>query len=171
MAYIKIINKSGQKIDLSNAANKLKPYFNLVDKSKYPFIVTIIKKKDFYDRSNFDMNSGKLTLKADLNQQSMEDIEFVFVHEFTHFLTKNNPELSKIAFSKENEFLQKILKKQFKVSDEQMDEVFHDMLSYEIVANFLATLIIGKFHKRHPISNIAKFINGKRNEQRGHNKM
>ena len=117
-----------------------------------------MKKKDFYDRSSFDLNSSSLILKIDLSKQSKEDVAWSFVHELTHFLCNNNPELAKVAFSKENELLEKILKSKFKISDTEMTEVFHDLLSYEIIANFLATVIIKKFHKRHPYSNIQKFI-------------
>jgi hypothetical protein len=165
MSYITIKNKTDFDISfLKQYAQKLKPFLNLVDKSKYPFKITVENKKDMYDRSVFDMGSNTLVLKINLKIQSKEDVVWVLVHEFTHFLSRNNPELAKIAFSKENEFLKNILKNKFKVSDDQqLDEIFHDMLSYEIVANFLATLIIGKFHKRHPISNIKKFINGKKN--------
>ena len=161
MPYITIKNKTDFDISfLKQYAQKLKPFLGLVDNKFYPFKITVIKKKDFYDRSSFDMNSSSLILKIDLSKQSKEDVAWTLAHEFTHFLSRNNPELAKIAFSKENELLEKLLKNKFKVSDSELSEVFHDLLSYEIVANFLATVIIGKFHKRHPISNITKFING-----------
>jgi uncharacterized protein YlxP (DUF503 family) len=164
VAYITIKNKTDFDISfLKQYAQKLKPFLGLVDKSKYPFNITVVKKKDFYDRSSFDVASNSLTLKIDLSKQSKEDVAWVLIHELTHFLTQNNPELAKIAFSKENDLLEKILKNKFKVSDAELSEVFHDLLSYEIIANFLATVIIGKFHKRHPISNITKFLNGNRN--------
>lgn len=162
MSYITITNKTDFDVNfLKQYAQKLKPFLGLIDKSKYPFKIVVVKKKDFYDRSSFDTTSSSLILKIDLAKQSKEDVAFVLVHEFTHFLTQNNPELAKIAFSQENKLLEKILKQNFKASDSEITEVFHDMLSYEIVANLLATIIIGKFHKRHPISNIQKFISDK----------
>jgi hypothetical protein len=162
LAYITIKNKTDFDISfLKQYAQKLKPFLGLVDKSKYPFKITVITKKNFYDRSSFDLKSSSLILKIDLSKQSKEDIAWVLIHEFTHFLTHNNSELAKIAFSKENDLLEKILKSKFKVTDAEISEIFHDLLSYEIIANFLATVIIGKFHKRHPISNITKFIYGK----------
>jgi len=93
MAYIQIQNKSSQKISLKSISEKLRPFFHLVDKSKYPFKVTILDKKGFYDRSSFDLGSSTLTLKVDTSKQSQEEIEWVFAHEFAHFLSNNNHQI------------------------------------------------------------------------------
>jgi hypothetical protein len=93
-----------------------------------------------------------------MSKQSKEDIAWVLIHEFAHFLTIKNSELKKIALSEENEMLEQILKQKYKLSTDQMREIFHDFLPVEVVANFFATMIIGKFHKRHPFKNVRKYI-------------
>ena len=72
MAYIQIQNKSKQKVNLKPIAMKLKPFFHLVDKSKFPFKVTIVDKKNFYDRSGFDLERSHLTLKVNTQKQSSD---------------------------------------------------------------------------------------------------
>ena len=113
MAYIKVQNKSSQKVDLRPISEKLKPFFHLVDKSKYPFTVTILDKKGFYDRSSFDLESSHLDLRVDTTKQSQEEIDWVFAHEFAHFLSNNNEELRKTCLHNEHWVLEKILAKVF----------------------------------------------------------
>jgi len=167
MAYIQVKNKSGQKVDLSNVGQKLKPFFGLVPKDKYPIKVTILKKKGHFDRSTFDLGSSQLVFKCDTDKQPQEEIEWVFAHEFAHFLCLHNPELKKTTLSKEYDALQWILRKVFRVNDTQLQEVFHDFLPPEVFANGFATMLVGKFYKRHSYKLVyqtlkAKFVNGKK---------
>jgi len=159
MPAIKVTNKTGWDISfLRPYAEKLRPFIQLVDGKDFPFEIIVVKKKDFYDRSNFDLDSHQLIFKIDPKKQSKEDIAWVLIHEFCHFLCSTNPELKKTSLSEEHFTLKKILQKNFKIKTEEIEEIFHDFLPAEVVANFFATLIIGKFHKRHPFSNVEKQI-------------
>lgn len=158
MASIKIVNKTKWDIGfLSEYANKLKPFLGVVSGKSYPFKVTVIKKKDFYDRSFFDLGNNELTLKIDLTKQSKEDVAWVLIHEFAHFLSANNSELKKTCLGEEQDSLEQILGKVYDIDKGKVHEIFHDFLPVEVAANFFATMLIGKFHKRHPFSNVEKF--------------
>ena len=124
----------------------MKQYFHLVDKSKYPLNIIVLKKKAKDDRSFFDLDSNKLTLKIDTSYQSEQEIIWLCAHEFFHFLQNNNPELSKLTFNKETEFLEKVLTK---VLPESNGFDSHDLMIWEVGANSFATLIAGKFFRRH----------------------
>ena len=158
MAYVQIQYKTKQKVDLKPIANKLKPFFHLVDKSAYPFKVTVVDKKGFYDRSAFDLESNHLELKVDMTKQSQEEIDWVFAHEFAHFLSNNNPELKKTCLHNEHWILEKLLQKVY--PNAPVYEAFHDFLPAEVFANGFATMVVGKFYKRHPINNAVRIING-----------
>lgn len=159
MAYITITNQSNFDVKfLNNYASKLKPYLDLVDKSKYPFRVIVQNKKNHYDRSSFDLTSSELILKIDMKKQSEEEIAWVLVHEFFHFLSNGNKELQSTCLSEEYETLIKILMKKFNLSEEQVGEIFHDFLPAEVAANSFATMIIGKFYKRHDFKLVRKAI-------------
>ena len=151
MSYIKVHNKSGFKVDFKAMAQKLKPYLSLVDKKYYPLIINVIKKKHKLDRSNFDLNTNTLLLKIDTSYQSEQEIAWIIFHEFWHFIEKNNKEIYKIAFSEENALLEELFKRVFKLSDDKMTEIMHDFFSYEIGSNFFATMLAGKFFKRHSV--------------------
>lgn len=161
MVYVKVRNRSGQQIDLKPIVKKLKPYFGLVEKSKYPIKVLITKKKNFYDRSHFDLNTGDLHLKFDNSQQDQDDMEWVFAHEFAHYLSRHNREIYKTCLHKEHELLQVIFKKVFGLNIDGVHEIFHDFLPAEVFANGFATMVTGKFHKRHPFKNVIKTIKSK----------
>lgn len=168
MAKISIKNKTDYDVSfLKPYAEKLQPYLGLVPAGKYPFQVVVLKKKDFYDRSSFDIDSGRLVLKIDMSKQSKEDVAWVLIHEFAHFICTNNPELKKTCLDAEQDTLEEILQKTFQIDSNKVHEIFHDFLPVEVAANFFATLIIGRFHKRHPFKNVTSLIKGKRN---GHKK-
>lgn len=159
MAKIKITNRTDYDISfLKQYAEKLQPFLGFVPIGKYPFRVIVVKKKDFYDRSSFDLDTHELILKIDMTKQDEEDVAWVLIHEFAHFLTTNNAELKKTALGAENNMLESILEKHFKISNDQVHEIFHDFLPVEVAANFFATLIVGRFHKRHPFANVKKLI-------------
>ena len=159
MAKISIKNKTDYDVSfLKPYAEKLQPYLGLVPAGKYPFRVVVVKKKDFYDRSSFDIDSGQLVLKIDMSKQSKEDIAWVLIHEFAHFICTNNLELKKTCLDAEQETAEQIFQKTFKINSSKVHEIFHDFLPVEVAANFFATMIIGKFHKRHPFSNVKNFM-------------
>ncbi len=144
MSYIKIYKKTDEDISfLKSIEEKLKPFLSLVDKSKYPISVTVVKKKDKNDLSHLDLDNSKILLKYNSQLQSKEDIIFVLVHEIFHWISLYNDELKKVAFTDEIQYLEKALQKVYPKNDG------HDLLPYEVVANFMAALITGKFHKRH----------------------
>ena len=153
-----IHNKSGQKIDLSKIFQKMKPYYNLVSKDKYPIEIIILKKKNHLDRSNFNLDSNLLTLKFNTTKQSKSDIEFVVAHEFWHFVQNNNEEIKKTCLSNEHHALMKILKKTFNLSEDKIFEVFHDLFPVESQANVFATFLTGHFNKRHSFKNILSYL-------------
>jgi len=168
MAFITIKNQT--KFDVSflkKIAQELKPFLKLVDQSKYPFKVTVINKKGPYDRSTFDLGSNTLILKIDMTKQSPEEISWVFAHEFAHFLSNNNDQLKAVALGPEHETAEKVFQQTFKIEIDEVHEIFHDFLPAEVAANFFATLIVGRFHKRHPFKNVTSLIKGKRS---GHKK-
>lgn len=143
MSYIKLYNKSQEDINfLTSISKKLKPFLSLVEKSEYPIIVTVLQKKNKNDLSSLDLNNNKITLKYSSKLQSKQDIAFVFIHEIFHWICLKNHELKKVAFSEENKYID-LLQKKYKNKD------FHDAYAYEIISNFMATVLIGKFHKRH----------------------
>ena len=162
MAYFQVKNNSGQQVDLKGVAEKLKPFFHLVDREKYPIKVSILKKQGHFDRSTFDLETGELIFKVNTDKQTLEEIEWVFVHEFAHFLSLHNPELFKTTLSKEYNVLQWILAKVFRVEDDMLHEIFHDMLPPEVFANAFAKMIVGKFYKRHSYKWIVKAIEKRR---------
>ena len=165
MSYITIKNTTSYDISfLKKYAQKLKPFLHLVDKQHYPFKIVVIERKHKTDRSNFDTKTQKLILKYSEKLQSKEDLSWVLFHEFAHFLSVNNSELKQIAFSEENKYVEKVLSEKYPNTD------FHDAYSYEIVANTVATLLLGKFFKRHSIykqsTHIDKTTNKNRNNKR-----
>lgn len=151
MAYIRVHNTSGFKVDFKKMAEKLKPYISLVNKEHYPLTIEVVKKKNKLDRSHFDLENNALLLKIDLAYQTEEEIAWVLYHEFFHFIEKNNSEIHKIAFSEENVLLEKLLKRVFKLSESHMTEIMHDFFSYEIGSNLFATMLAGKYYKRHDV--------------------
>jgi len=162
MAYVTITNKSSHKVDfLQKIAQEIKPFLNLVDKSKYPFRVIVIDKKGLNDRSEFDLESNILYLKVDMTKQTPEEIAWVFAHEFAHFLSNNNPSLKNVALGPEQAAAEQFYQKAFGISLSDVHEIFHDFLPAEVVANFFATLIIGKYYKRHPFNKVVALIKGK----------
>jgi hypothetical protein len=163
VAYITIKNTTNWDMGfLKEYAKKLQPFVNLVTPDSYPFQVTVVKKKGPHDRSSYDLDTHQLILKIDMTTQDKEDVAWVLAHEFCHFLTANNPELKKTALSEEHDTLEKILEKSFKIDNSKMREIFHDFLPPEVAANFFATMLIGKFHKRHAFSNVEQFIRGQK---------
>ncbi len=151
MSYIKIYNKSQEDISfLKSIESKIKPFLSLVNKEEYPITVIVYTKKNKQDLSNLDLESNRITLKYNSKLQSKEDICWVLLHEIGHWLSLKNPELKKVAFSEENKYVQKALNKVYAGYD------WHDALSYEIFANTFATLLIGKFFKRHNYKNKIK---------------
>lgn len=145
MIYLKVKNISGQKIDFKKMVSKLKPFFSLVDNSHYPLYIFVHKKKNKEDLSYFDLENNQIHLKFDVNTQSKLELFWLICHEFFHFIQRNNKEIGKIAFSKENRFIERVLEKYG--YDKKYD--VHDCFSYEIQANTFATMLVGKFFKRH----------------------
>jgi len=146
MSYIKIYKKTTEDISfLKSIEKKLLPYLSLVDKSKYPIIITVVLKKDMSDLSHLDLDNSKILLKYNSQLQSKEDILFVLIHEIWHFICLHNKELHKVAFSEENKYVD-FLQKKFK------DKDFHDLYSFEVVSNLMAIILTGKFLKRHHIN-------------------
>lgn len=159
MPYITVKNQSGFDIGfLKKFAKKLEPYLELVDPSKYPFKVIVTRKKDFYDRSSFDLMSNQLNLKIDLAKQSPEEIAWVLAHEFAHFLCNNNEELKKTCLGNEHEHLERMISQKYSIEVDKVHEIFHDFLPAEVFANGFATMVIGKFYKRHPYKNVKNFL-------------
>ncbi len=162
MTYFRVKNVSGQKIDLKPILMKLRPFCDLVSKDKFPLVIEIRKKKNKTDRSFFDMNDSRIVFKFDTSYQSHEEINWVTSHEFFHFIQKNNEEIGKTVFSKETDYLIKLFQKVFKIDESAVNELFHDFLPYEVSANTFATMIVGKFHKRHFFSTLVKFLTRKK---------
>jgi hypothetical protein len=147
MSYIKIYKKTTEDISfLKSIEKKLLPYLSLVDKSKYPIYITVVLKKDMSDLSHLDLDNSKILLKYNSQLQSKEDILFVLIHEIWHFICLHNKELHKVAFSEESKYIEKALNKVYSGHD------WHDALPWEITANFMATILTGKFFKRHFIN-------------------
>lgn len=152
------MNKSNQEVNLEPIAKKLLPYYHLVDKSLYPIKVIIYDKKDFYDRSHFDLETNIMTLKIDLKKQPIEDVYFLVAHEFFHFVQRNNEQIRRASLSKEHYLLINIFRAIFRITEDQVQEIFHDFLPAEVTANSFSTMVVGKFYKRHSFQNILKFL-------------
>ena len=148
--YFDIKNQSSIKVDFSEIIKKMEPFYSMLDASKFPIKVTIRDKKSFLDRSFFNTESNELTLTVDKYNVIKSDLNWVISHEFGHFLANNNPELKKVTESEENVAIHMLVKKIFKLNDKDTIEVFHDFLPSEMFANAFATLMIGRFYKRHP---------------------
>ena len=161
MIYAKIRNHSGYKINLKPIFDKVKPYLKLVDKSHFPISITIVKKKYKEDRSAFNLENGEMIMKYNPKLQSEEDFLWAVAHELGHFITFYNKELYKTCFGKEYTLMVELFKKLLDLSDEQVNEVVHDMLPPEVIANFFATLIIRKFYKRHSFQKAEAIIRSK----------
>ncbi len=166
MVFITIKNTTSYDISfLKQYAQRLKPFLSLVGKQYYPFRIVVVEKKYKTDRSNFDTKTQKLILKYSPQLQSKQDLVWVLFHEFAHFLSLNNTELFKVAFSKEAETIEKVLEKKY---GNKYD--WHDILPWEVFANGFATVLLGKFRKRHfinkPDTRINETTNKNRNNKR-----
>lgn len=148
--YFDIENKSSIKIDFSDIIKKMEPFYTMLDASKFPVKVTIRDKTYFLDRSSFNTETNELILTVDKYNANKNDLNWVIAHEFGHFLANNNPDLKKVTESEENIAIQLLVKRIFKLDDKDTIEVFHDFFPSEMFANAFATLLIGKFYKRHP---------------------
>jgi len=151
LVRFKIKNKSGFPVDLNKAFRLLAPYYDLVPKDKYPLEITIVPKKSENDRSFFDNEKNNMTLKFSKDQVE-DDVNWVFIHEFCHFAENNNAELKKATEVSENIALNLLLQKIFKLQEKQVAEIFHDFFPAEVFANSFATILLGKYFKRHPFS-------------------
>jgi hypothetical protein len=152
MKYFDIKNESSTELDFSGVIKKMEPFYSLLDASKFPVKVTLKDKKAFLDRSFFSTETNEMTLTFDKFNIDKEDLDWVFAHEFGHFMANNSPELKKVTEGLENRAIQMLLKKFFHLSEEEDVEIFHDFFPSEMFANAFATMIIGKFYKRHPFS-------------------
>ena len=161
MARFKIRNETGFKVDLSDAVKLLRPYFHFVSEDKYPLLIVIQEKENDMDRSFFDpkQNEGKGTMTLRYaKDQPKDDRDWVFIHEFGHFLENNNDELKKATEVYENIAIQELFKKLFRLRDTEVTEIFHDFFPAEVFSNSFATILTGKYFKRHPFSEPAKLL-------------
>ena len=148
--YFNIKNKSSiQELNFDDVIKKMEPFYGLLEHSKFPVKVVIKDKKFFIDRSFFSTETNVMTLTVDKYNVNKEDIDWVFAHEFGHFLANNNDQLRRVTELHENKAIQMVFKKLFNMSDYEDVEIFHDFFPSEMFGNAFASLIIGKFYKRH----------------------
>lgn len=165
MIYFKIKNNTKRDVvrHFRQAIKLLKPYFDLIDSKKYPVKVVVLLKEDTKDRSTVldDKDAMIIKIFEDESKQSDTDIVWLILHEFAHIIQSYNEEIKKTSLSEEDTALRIAFSKLFNMNEDQVVEVFHDFLPSESTANFFATMLIGKFHKRHAFSIPHDFLKNK----------
>jgi len=158
MSYkIQIINNSGIKVELKDIFEKLKPYYHLVPKEKYPLVIYIERKKDKSEKSYYNKNDNTIHLLITDNMKKKHKIYLFFI-EFFHFIQSNNKAIKKSSSSKESNALFILLMKKLKMSEEEIYEIFHDFIPFEAEANAFAALVTNSHFKIHKFTNAEKIL-------------
>ena len=91
----------------------------------------------------------------------MYEITFNFAHEFFHFIQLNSDIVAKADSNKEQNALTILLQKTLKMSQDDVEEIFHDFMPREAEANTFAAMVTGVHYKRHPYETAHKVLKDK----------
>ena len=157
---IEVFNETDIKVDLSDVILKVKDYLDMVKKSDLPLKVKIMKKSGKDDFSNYNMETRVITLMF-TKRMKQKEMNWVFAHEFAHFLQHHNKELTKSGSFKEQEILHKFITNKMDMEDDETYIALHDLYPMEVFANTFATLINGFSKKIHPVKDVEKVFRKK----------
>lgn len=163
--YFVVKNTTSRELSLvfKSVVGILRPFLYEAPDNAYPIKVIVKERQNPEDRSTWNTGSNVLTLKIDVDKkvQSDSDIVWVLLHEWVHFLQTNNKEVARASHFAENTALIEMFEKIFGLSADEVSEIFHDFLPAEVFSNSFATIMMGKFYKRHPFSKPAELLKQK----------